>query len=256
MSVRAREDQHSDIGVRLLLDEADHVARERGDADVKQEAHRHVVRAEIDADHRTDLEIDEQEQQVLDRRMAFLDHGVEGGAGRPDGRAADREQAEKMKSVGQKQPDRIEGGQHPLVGGRREDLGVDHAAALPSAPDRLRPLATNSRSNSECGGPRPTKATRERPISAIVQPRLPVAQSSPCSSRSLPQKTSPSSVTRQGAPMIPSSAARAHSAFRSALFASLSARPRTSRDRGRASPARPRSPRGRRSAGPRRTRRQ
>ena len=47
----------------------------------------------------------------------------------------------------------------------------------------------------------------------------PAAQSRPCSSRSLPQNTSPSAVTRHGAPMIPISVARAHSALSRALLA-------------------------------------
>jgi hypothetical protein len=50
-----------------------------------------VIGAKINPDHRADLEVDEQKQQIFDRRRAFLDHGVECGGGGPDGRAPDYE---------------------------------------------------------------------------------------------------------------------------------------------------------------------
>ena len=47
------------------------LARQRGNADVDEEAHRHVVGLEVDADHRAELEVDEEQQDVLDRGAAL-----------------------------------------------------------------------------------------------------------------------------------------------------------------------------------------
>ena len=79
------------------------------------------------------------------------------------------------------------------------------------------------------------------------------AQSSACSSRSLPQNTSPSPATRQGAPTMPISAAREHSALSSRFVRRRFRRARTSprdrrrtwRARSRASPDRRSTSRGR-----------
>ena len=99
---------------------------------------------------------------------------------------------------------------------------------------------------AELGGSSSPRRTRP-------QGRAPAAQSSPSSSRSLPQKTSPSSVTRQGAPMTPIAAARAVSALSRALLASaLRARQHALRDRLRLCEDGSRASRDRRSASRRR----
>ena len=66
------ENEHTDVRDLLVLDKADQVTGERGDADIEQEPHRHVIGAKVNPDHRADLEINEQKQQILDRGAALL----------------------------------------------------------------------------------------------------------------------------------------------------------------------------------------
>src|ERR1700683_405573 len=128
----ARENEHSHVRDLLVLDKADKVTGQSRDADIEQEPHRHVIGAKINSDHRADLEIDEQKQQILDRGAAFLDHGVERRGGRPDGSRPDCEERENVEAVGQQSAERIDERQHPLVEGLGGILLVCHCAAPPS----------------------------------------------------------------------------------------------------------------------------
>jgi hypothetical protein len=69
----ASENEHTDVLDLFVLDKADQMTGESRDADIEQEPHRHVVGAKVNPDHRADLEVDEQKQQILDRRGALLD---------------------------------------------------------------------------------------------------------------------------------------------------------------------------------------
>ena len=73
--------------------------------------------AKINADHRADLEINEQKQQILDRGAALLDHhhGVERRGGGPDGSAPNREQRKNVEAVGQQPTERIDKREHPRL---------------------------------------------------------------------------------------------------------------------------------------------
>jgi len=67
------------VGVdRYVAHRVHHVAGQRGDGDVKQKPHRHVVGAEVDAHHGPDLEVDEQEEDVGDGGVALVQQANEG----------------------------------------------------------------------------------------------------------------------------------------------------------------------------------
>src|ERR1700684_1227795 len=125
-----RENEHADVRGLLVLDKADQVRGKRGNADIEQEPHRHVIGAKINSDHRADLEIDEQKQQILDRGAAFLHHGVERRSARPDRSRPDCEQRENVEAVGEQSAEGIDERQHPLVEGLGGILLVCHYAAL------------------------------------------------------------------------------------------------------------------------------
>ena len=67
-----------------------------------------MIGAKVNPDHRADLEINEQKQQVLDRGAAFLDHGVERRRGGPDGRRPDCEERENVEAVGEQSAEGID----------------------------------------------------------------------------------------------------------------------------------------------------
>ena len=105
------------------------VSGQRGNADIEQEPHRHMIGAKINPDHRADFKIDEQKQQILDRGAAFLDHGVERRGGGPHGGRSDREERKNVEAVGEQSADRIDECQHLLVQGLGAVFLVRHGAA-------------------------------------------------------------------------------------------------------------------------------
>ncbi|MNC89575.1 hypothetical protein D3C83_55310 [compost metagenome] len=92
----------------IVLDVGDQHAGERGDADVDQEAHRHVVGLEVDADHGAELEVDEQQQDVLDRGLPLAGHPDEGESCRPDDGAANDKERKVVKALDQQAAEAVD----------------------------------------------------------------------------------------------------------------------------------------------------
>src|SRR5690348_13481291 len=109
---RRRNHQQSPVEAVVRSDVSHQQPRQRRDADVDQEAHRHVVGLEIDADHGAQLEVDEQQQDVLDGRMALAGHVDEGDDRRPDDGAADGKKREVVEAVDQERSETIDLGVH------------------------------------------------------------------------------------------------------------------------------------------------
>src|SRR5262249_43061438 len=85
----------------------DQHAAERRDCNIDQVSYRQARGLEIDADHGSDLEIDEQEENVSQARAALRGHADESCGPRPNGRPANCEQGEVMKCVDQKLANRV-----------------------------------------------------------------------------------------------------------------------------------------------------
>ena len=72
--------------------QVNHVAGQGRDRDVDQEPDGHMVGLEVNTDHRTDFEKDEQKKQVLDAGMTLRGHHIKKiGTRRPHGCAANCE---------------------------------------------------------------------------------------------------------------------------------------------------------------------
>ncbi|MCY1434549.1 hypothetical protein D9M71_506120 [compost metagenome] len=73
-----------------------------------------MVGLEIDADHRAQFEVDEQQQDVVDLRMPLGDHADEGGHRRPEYRRADGEQGQVVEGLHQQVTQRLPASMHLL----------------------------------------------------------------------------------------------------------------------------------------------
>ncbi|MNE38779.1 hypothetical protein D3C80_1326910 [compost metagenome] len=80
---------------------------QRGDRHIDQETDRHMVGLEIDPDHRPQFEVDEQQQDVVDRGVALIDHAAERHHRRPGGSPADGEQRQVVKALDQQVAERF-----------------------------------------------------------------------------------------------------------------------------------------------------
>jgi hypothetical protein len=76
-----------------------HVASQRSDGYVQKETNRHMVGLEVDADHGSELEIDEEQEDVSDGGERLLEHRDECRASRPNGGAADSEQRKSVEYI-------------------------------------------------------------------------------------------------------------------------------------------------------------
>ena len=70
-----------------------------GYRDIDQELHWQSAGLEIDADHGTQFQVDEKQQDIFEGCMAVVDHLQVGHHARPDHRGADHEQAYDMEGL-------------------------------------------------------------------------------------------------------------------------------------------------------------
>lgn len=77
------------------------------DGDVDQEADGHVVGLEVNPGHRTQFEVDEQQQDVIDRDVAFFDHAQKGDDRGPGSDGADGEQCQEVEALHAQIPQRF-----------------------------------------------------------------------------------------------------------------------------------------------------
>src|SRR5215471_14998161 len=76
----------------------DQHAPESGNCNIDQVSYREARGFEINADHRSNFKIDEQEEDVSEARLTLGDHSDESCNRGPDGRSADCEQGEIMNA--------------------------------------------------------------------------------------------------------------------------------------------------------------
>ncbi|MNN26214.1 hypothetical protein D3C81_1397150 [compost metagenome] len=81
----------------MVRDIADQQTRQCGDRHIEQEADRHVVGLEVDPDHRPQLEVDEQQQDVIDADTTLAEHIDEGRHRRIGSNRTDAEQGQVVK---------------------------------------------------------------------------------------------------------------------------------------------------------------
>jgi hypothetical protein len=73
----------------------------RGDGDVEQEQHREAIGLEVDAYDRSQLEVDEEKQDVVEFSASSANHFQVVRPGGPDNRGADHEQRDELKAAHQ-----------------------------------------------------------------------------------------------------------------------------------------------------------
>src|SRR5215471_13776641 len=82
-------------------------APQSGNSDVDQVAYRQPCCFEVDSDHRSDFQVDEQEQDVRKSGSPAIYHPEESLDGRPHSCCANRKQRQIVKNVDQKRSERV-----------------------------------------------------------------------------------------------------------------------------------------------------
>jgi hypothetical protein len=78
----------------------------RRDGDVEQEQHREAIGLEVDPHDRSQLEIDEEKQDVVEPSASGVNHFQVVRRGGPDNRGPDHEQRDELKAAHQPSPSR------------------------------------------------------------------------------------------------------------------------------------------------------